>query len=76
MLTSSSVLGAALCVVLPHIVLRSVRCGVIMFCSVSSWTILIVSGWFEWICLTTDDFDKEWDDSCSGLLETLAREAE
>jgi hypothetical protein len=75
-LTSSSVLGISLCVVQLPIVPKSVQCGVIMFCSVNGWTILIVSGWFEWIDLTTDDFDTEWDDSCPGLLETLAREAE
>jgi hypothetical protein len=38
--------------------------------------ILMVSGLLGWIHLMTDDFNTEWDDSCPGLVETLAREAE
>jgi hypothetical protein len=36
----------------------------------------IISSCWTQVVLAADDFDTEWDDSCPGLIETLAREAE
>jgi hypothetical protein len=72
--TSSSVLVVASYVALPLITLRSVQREVILFCK------CLDDPHHEWFSLVgllmTDNFDTEWDDSCSGLVETLAREAE
>jgi hypothetical protein len=38
--------------------------------------ILIMSDWLMQVMIMADDIDTEWDDSCPGLIETLAREAE
>jgi hypothetical protein len=67
---------AVLYVVWPCIALRSVWYGSIISYSVNTSTIPIVSSLLEWVHLVTDDFDTEWDDSCPGLVETIAREAE
>jgi hypothetical protein len=68
----SSVWVVAMCVIQLPIALRSARYEATIFCFVNTLTIIIMSSLLNSVRLVTDDFDTEWDDSCPGLVETIA----
>jgi hypothetical protein len=72
----SSVWAIALCVIQPLTTQRSARCKATISCSANSWMIPVVGSLLDSVHLVTDDSDTEWDDSCPGLVETIAQEAE